>query len=555
MAELDILSQKIEELKNKPTKEEKIRSLEGLKKIFEGTGRRKYCTPDMLNAFYEEFDILALHRENPELAESLLNAFYQSRNSNINMRSNKVDFDTIVALYREFLKPEKMKLFESLLKDHQAEVTSIIDLDNTREILEFLAEKGILNNFRNTTLLKVTLYGKADYIKETVYPKVIANNPETIETFYEDDLASIWIKEKGVSSHKRGAFRRSRGSSEDKDTDTLYSSCHRIDYDEFWENIEILRANSGLFDDKFDIEDVGANLNIKTLPTWVLKKNIGLCKLFGLGTIASVPPSFFENGDIENKIHLAIELGLLNPPLTPAFKEMDKDIVRNEMFQRNVTRKGLYNQSIRNYFQRYISNLSNFSINEYAYLFYKLQNEGYLAFYNEVFSDSHAGKGRFVELLGEFKEKMDTKEKLDDFVDTNFVADWHSEFIDGYDEYDEVIDNYAIEGKKTKYEDQNYINDKIVEDPLIKELEDNNTVMDEVTQNDVLVERKNAFVYMFGDRIISRYKVLHNASILKETYGTLTREMLMASIVRNSFLDKETFQKIYSCVIERGKQI
>ena len=57
---------------------------------------------------------------------------------------------------------------------------------------------------------------------------------------------------------------------------------------------------------------------------------------------------------------------------------------------------------------------------------------------------------------------------------------------------------------------------------------------------------------MFGDRIISRYKVLHNASILKEEYGTLTEDMLMTAIVRNSFLDEKTYKRIENCVWKRG---
>jgi hypothetical protein len=60
----------------------------------------------------------------------------------------------------------------------------------------------------------------------------------------------------------------------------------------------------------------------------------------------------------------------------------------------------------------------------------------------------------------------------------------------------------------------------------------------------------NEFVYMFDDRIISRYKVLHNASILKSMYGYLSRDMVLTSIVRNSFLDSDSFQKIYSSVMK-----
>ncbi len=546
------LNEKLKKLSENVEGKKRISNLEALKNILEGTGRRKYYTEDMFRDFYEEFDILSLP---PEQAQSLLEGFYQTRNLRSRQSVEKANIEDVVALYREFLPSSTMRFFEALLDNHKNEVTSAIDLDNVREILQFFKDNGILDKFKRTTLLKITLYGKAEYIKETVYPKVMSNTPDVIETFYEDDLASIWIKEKGTSTHKASPFRRNRGRGEEKDTESLYSSCLTVDYDEFWENIEILRTNRSLFDDKFDVDDVGANLNIKTLPVWVLKKNIELCKLFGLGTITSLPTTCIERGDIEDKIHLAIELGLLNPPLTPVFREMDKDIVRNEEFQRNTARKKIYNQSIRNYFQRYLSMLSNRSVNEYAYMFYKLQTEGYTGFYNDFFSDVHAGKGNPEIITPQVREVITDKKKMDDFITDNFMTEWYSDFIQNYDEYDDVITEYTDEEKKTEYKEQSYIDSAILEDPLIKKLEENNTVMDTITQNDEVVERKNEFVYMFGNRIISRYKVLHNASILKDMYGTLTKDMLMASIVRNSFLDNDTFQQIYSNVMERGRTL
>ena len=84
--------------------------------------------------------------------------------------------------------------------------------------------------------------------------------------------------------------------------------------------------------------------------------------------------------------------------------------------------------------------------------------------------------------------------------------------------------------------------------------ESNNTVIDFVTQNDEEVERMNEFVYMFDDRIISRYKVLHNATILRKRYGYLDQEMLMTSIVRNSFLTEEEFENIKDTVYNKGEK-
>ena len=556
---IDKLKKLKEELNERLTKitenkesEEKISNLEELEDILAGRGRRKYYTQDMIQSFAEEFDILSLP---PEEALTILEGFYQTRNFNNPQSTEKTNIEEVIALYREYVPSTSMKIFETLINNHKNEISSSIDIDNTREILQFLKDKGIIDKFRRTTLLKISLYGKADYIKDTVYNEVMSNTPEVIEIFYEDDLASIWIKEKGTRVHKQSPFRKNRGHGEEKDTDSLYRSCHTIDYDEFWENIRILRNNRSLFDDKFDIDDTGANLNIKTLQVWLLKKNIELCKLYGLGTITPLPTSCIDRGDIEDKIHLAIELGLLNPPLNLKFRDIDKDIIKNDEFQRNYIRKKIYNQSIRNYFQRYLSKLSNISINEYAYLFYLLQNEGYIDFYNDFFSEIYAGKGNPGIISSKEKEMISDKHKMNDFITENFMIEWYSDHIENYDEYNDIINEYTEEEKKTKFEDQGYIDSSILEEPLIKELEEKNTIMDIVTQNDETVERKNEFVYMFGDRIISRYKVLRNASILKDMYGYLTKEMLITSIVRNSFLDNDTFQDIYISIMERGKTI
>jgi hypothetical protein len=106
--------------------------------------------------------------------------------------------------------------------------------------------------------------------------------------------------------------------------------------------------------------------------------------------------------------------------------------------------------------------------------------------------------------------------------------------------------------KEEEYSKNDYIDNSILNDPLIQDLDKNNMVEDIITHGDQVVARKNQYVYMFGNRIISRYKVLHNASILKSIYGSLNKEILMTSIVRNSFLDEESFNTIYRDVMGRG---
>ena len=553
------ISEDLKEISSQTTEnaevKDKINNLEDLKKILEGTGKRKYYTEEMFMAFFEEIDPLSLPLDQIEI---IVHDFYKTRNLSGRIRKEKANFYDVVDLYAKFLPENHMDSFEKLLGEYKNEVITVIDFDNTSEILQFFKDKGILEKFVPTALLKISLYGKSEYIKEVIYPKIQKYNEDEKETFYENALATVWIKEKGEKIHRASPFRRSRGSGESSSNESLYSSSHTVDYDEFMENIEILRQNSYMFDFYVDPDDISGNLSIKTLPTWVLKKNINLCKLFGLGSIKPIPITCIEKGDIEDKIHLAIELGLLNPPMTDKFNLIDKDIPRNDSFVRNAKKQKVYCQSIRNYFQRYLSKLSNKSINEYALLAHKLKKMGYSEFYKFFFSDNQAGMAAAEHLTRKEKDMMSDTEDMSIFMAIEFMTDWYPEHIDKYDEYDGVITNKNDEVKEDDFIGEFYIDNSIYNDELIQELEEKHCVMDTLavydpeTDSTKEIQKKNEYVYMFGDRIISRYKVLHNASVLKNNYGYLNEDMLLTCIVRNSFLDKETFESIKEDVLGKG---
>ena len=73
-----------------------------------------------------------------------------------------------------------------------------------------------------------------------------------------------------------------------------------------------------------------------------------------------------------------------------------------------------------------------------------------------------------------------------------------------------------------------------------------------MTSGEGIIEIKNEYLYKLGNTLISRYKVLHNATILKGYYGYLDKDMLMSSIVRNSFLNEDDLINIQNCVQERN---
>ena len=550
------LTEKLTELTKDDRNKRKIQNLEDLMAILENPGSRKYVTVDMVDTFYEEFDIL-----NKPLSEVklLLKGFYNTRNLRNRKNREKADIYEVIALYKEFFSDNR--LLEDLIKVHQEEITTYIDLDNTRDILAFFTDKKIINKFRRTALLKVSLFGKIEKIKE-VYDQIMNRDPNSLDLYFEDDLATVWVCYNNHSRKK--PFRVSREKDGTGDEDRLYSKCHTVTLDEFWENVDLLNQNSNLFSDKYDVGNFGAHLRAKRIPTEQVKnytsllnlvtgpgdfrKNIGLCRIFGFGTIHKIPVSTLEYGDIEEKIHLAIELGLLNPPITQEYKVMEASILKTEEFERNMDKQNLVNQSIRNYFQRYSSKLSGNSINEYAYLFYKLLTLGQENFYRDFFSDVKAGQADPC-FLADAKKNND----IDDIVMNNFITEWYSEFVPNYDEYDEIIEEANSTSKKDGFDQTTYFNQDILNEELIVNLEENYCVNDILKQGEQEIEIKNQFVYVFDDRIISRYKVLRNASILKSYYGVLDENMLIASIVRNSYLDENAFD-IISDIVREGKK-
>ena len=576
------IKKEIAEISKKEIGNKNIENLEELRNILAGTSKKKYYTEEMFDAFSELVDWEKLSDEE---FDSILSGFYNTRNFQREQKKEKENIDNVISLYKEFL-PERdliknqsnefSGLFGEMIYKYQEEITSYIDLDNTREILQFFKETGILNKFNRTALLKVSIFAESDYVKE-LYHKIQTNHPEEMDIYYEDATATLWIC--NSTNYRRKPFRVSIEKPTKKEKESLYSQCHSITEDEFRENVKVLSENSDMFSEKLDISNIGAHLKVKTMDqekikkytsllrlvttsSWQLVKNLQLFKLFKMGENFKIPITSLERGDIENKIHLAIELGLLNPPMDSIYREIEKNILTSESFSKIASHRRIYNNSIRNYFQRNTSIICQLSINDYSFLFYKLNKLGPTDFYNYFFHEKQSGRKDTENIKNDIektvpektilvKEKRKNVKDYDQFIRNNFVIDYYNEYIENYEEYDYIITNYNEENKKSYNQSFTYYDNEILKDELIKELEEKNCIEDILTQNNQIIKQKNEFVYKIGNTLISRYKVLHNASILKRKYGYLNKEMLMTSIVRNSFLTKESFETIEKIIYDK----
>lgn len=561
------LKQRITLEEKKSKNKDKVKNLTDLKEVFTGTGKRKYYTGEM----YESFsDVVDWENLSDEEFTSIMDKFYDTGNFRTKQSRESIDLDEVINLFKEYLPSDEFNqnkgkkftgLFGLLIKKYSLEISQNIDLDNAREILEFFKDKGILSKFKRPALLMICVYAKSDYVKE-IYEQKFNKDDESLEIYFEDELASIWVCDSTVE--RKNPFRVTKAQGEEKGEKSLYSMCHTVTEEDFWNNVEHLNRNADMFPEKYDASLFGSHLKAKTLPTdkldefidllrlvtsssWSFVKDLELFKTFKIGDIYKVPISCFSKGDLEKKIHLAIELGLLNPPMSEINKTMDKEIHSSDKFMNLRSQKGISNNSIRNYFQRNISVLAVTSVNEFGFLTKRLNDYGQLGFYNYFFSERMSGDRAVSDIRLDMEENMPDK---DEFIDSNFITSFYDQYVENYDEYDVVISDYDESIRKET--GISYFDESILDDELIRRLEENNSVIDSLTQNDNQIEARNEFVYKFGDRLISRYKVLHNASILKGVYGSLDKEMLLASIVRDSFLSEDDFNVIKESLKERN---
>ena len=535
--------------------ETRISELSALKDILEGKGRRRYYTRNMFNVFMAEADIANM---DPEEALEILGDFFDTRNMSTDVSYNQKqvepeDFDAIIDLYKEYV-PEYFKSskaddgedikdeFELNLLKRKKHIIYEIDIDNTREILNWLRERGLLRKFDRKALIDISIYGDINMI-EKAYNSLKLNNSYLGDKVYTGKYSVYWINyseetkkyqkiRKGYTTH-----RKSDGTSETKYIPNVYGQ-------EIVKNIKLLEQllDEEIIDSKIKKDDEVITFK----PSWRLEKNVKLAKAFGLGTKGEVflPPTYLYAKDTERAANAAIELGLLHSPMDEEFKSMDSRLPRNEEFQRNSYRKGKSNQTVRDYYSRYISSLVLLSDDMIRYLSYIVATEGYEALYKYLLSDKNAGVGDWDTI-----RSMREQTKESQMLDKLYNMDDYPEYIEDYYEIDESVAEYELELKNNS---EDYINPEILNNELIMDLEENYRVDDELILGSDNIVKPNNYVYKIGDRLISRKKVLHIASILKGLNGYLNKDMLLYAITKDSYFNEKDFFTIVETI--KGKE-
>ena len=385
-------------------------------------------------------------------------------------------------------------------------------------------------------ILEISLYGRYDYVKEMYFNKIVKKDSNIQDVYFEDIMACVWINEKSTDRRRNNYIKKTGEKSRKR---SLFDSIHEVCDDDIWENIRLLKENESILSDEYDLSNIDY-LWVITKPTWLIKKNIELFKVFNF---SDVKLTALAQNDLEDKIHFITELGLLNTPRTIEYDEYGRDVPKYQEFMLNGKKR---RNNILNYYSNNTSEIGKTSYTEYIYWYYKMLRSGKKYFYQDFFSSKKAG----MRNRQDFYDKTDIEiikdsKGMEKLIDDAFVSNYYDALIPNYDIYDEDIKEYSLSLKGDIVIP--YYDDSILSNPEVLKLEEYIAIN---TYQDTNTKVKNPYAYLFGDMIISRYKVLRNLSILNNKYGYLNRDMVLTSIVRNSYIDRKTFDIIKNSMME-----
>ena len=242
------------------------------------------------------------------------------------------------------------------------------------------------------------------------------------------------------------------------------------------------------------------------------------------------------------KINISVELGLLNPPRNKAYKYIESTVPKNREYSISGEKKA-YSDSILNYFRRNTSQLGSTSYAEYIYLFYRMQRCGKEEFYKTFFSDRRAGT-RSREGFNTIEDKniYGSAKAMNKIVDENFANRFYSQIIENYSTYEKVLKEFSKTALSNDVSP--YFASSILEEELVEKLEEyrsRDIIENENKKEEIHV---NAYAYVFGQTIVSRFKVLRNLTILKKQFGYINEDMILASIAYKSYFSRDVFDTI-----------
>ena len=393
----------------------------------------------------------------------------------------KASFEEIQDLLREYSVQDKTIKRASSFK---SELTSNININNAREILDFMSSTKIdgniklLSKFTSEALLAILSYGTLSSVKNRF--EVLERESLLNDFFF--DTPSAWIDNLKT---KKTRQRNNKDKETLSSVRTLNYFAHVSSYEDIMTNYEYLKGEG------VDISFKDAiSKRILTMNSETIKRNTNIINFYGLSKV----PSLYLISYLDEKCDKFSELELLSGP------EAKHKIYSNAV----ATFPTILAKTPEEIFMLLYREKRALSKND---------------FYRRIFSESR--QGNFKTYLT--RDKLGYKLKTSQDIETFFA----SEFIDPSQE----IPNYIAYAKALS-ENKSFEYDKnILLLPEIIELED-------------YKDENNSLIYRFGSEAISVHKVLSNYSALQKSGIPLDKNALMFCICEGSYLNEEAFNMI-----------
>lgn len=444
----------------------------------------------------DDFQLLYKIVEDPNVSygikKDLLIAI-KNYNSHI-IDHSSVDINAVKELFEQYgVDKEIFKYIDKCWK----EINKNLDLDNMKDILDYLRfddlslnKRNILLNFDVSTLLAITVYGTVESV-QSAYQKII-NNKQVAKVFFQ--TASVWInnlpKNRKQKSVKHGDYDRKLGQA------NLYAQAHEISYEEMMASERFLKAQG------FNVSmNQYGNIKLLKTPLYKIEENYDICKLYELVTENksdfSTSTLWFSN--LAESCDRFIELGLFHCPNAEDYPYADT------------------------YLNKYPTVMNTMREATIALLYKLKQTMNCDDYYKTIFSKHRPGMLSGELTLKNFGYNLKSNSQLDQFKKENFIDQSEKTYIPNYNEY------MAILLKENDYK----IDPAILNDNFIKELDEKYKIKD------------NKYVYVIDNKIISRFKVLRIYGLLKKN-NLLMDDAKLFALTYGSYINEEIFSKLAS---------
>lgn len=263
----------------------------------------------------DDFQVLYKIVENPKFSykmkKDLLIAI-KRYNSDSKKNSNEQEVADINSIKKLFEKYGVDKKIFKYIDKCRIEIEANADLDNIREILDYLTfeditvnKRNILSSFDLSTLLAITVYGSLESV-QNAYEKII-NSGNNAKMFFE--TAGVWIN--NLPKERNRKKRNGNRAKADVTNLALYTQAHEISYEEILKNERFLKEKGF----NVSMNQPGNSRLLKT-PNYKIEENYDICRLYSLfiGDKHDFSTSTLWFSSLAETCDKFIELGLLHCP-------------------------------------------------------------------------------------------------------------------------------------------------------------------------------------------------------------------------------------------------